>query len=80
MEHHPAHQKVADSISLWGVYGRQPIDVSHIDVPFPLSKINKHVLGKGLKKIKLGFYPSIETEWKIGVLSFWMITFQRDDF
>ena len=55
LEHHPVHQKVVGLISSQGVYGRQPIDVFHIDVSLPLSplpfffKINKHILGWGVK-------------------------------
>ena len=29
---HLVHQNVAGSILSWGTYGRQPIDVSHINV------------------------------------------------
>ena len=51
-----------DLVPSWGLYGRQPIDVSHVDVSLPLplpsllSKINKHVLRWGFKKIRLNFF------------------------
>ena len=64
LEHHPYIPKVMGLITSQGAYGRQPVDVlSHVAVslslsfsfsplpPSSLSKINKHMLRWGLKKI-----------------------------